>query len=141
MENEEHWKNKYLANLEQVEDFERRLNEAEDLMRLTVARLTLAADGVDKTLDEQLDTLRRQVRKKTDNAAVSATVEQIAHTIKRMDDEKAAGRLTLLSPPLILSHLIRAIDFPRGLTRKARKIDKNLTRKKHEMSWMCCCKR
>lgn len=39
MENEGHWKNKYLANLEQMEDFERRLNEAEDLMRLTVARL------------------------------------------------------------------------------------------------------
>ena len=47
MENEEHWKNKYLANLEQVEAFEHRLNEAEDLMRLTVARLTLAADGID----------------------------------------------------------------------------------------------
>ncbi len=127
MENEEHWKNKYLANLEQIETFERKLNEAEELMRLTVARLTLAADGVD---DDQLDALRREARKKKGNATVRAIVDQIAHTLKRMDGERATGRLALLSPPQLLSRIVDAIDFPRGLASKARKINKRLNKKK-----------
>ena len=40
------WKSKYFDHLEESERKEKQWNEADDLLRKTISRLTLAADGV-----------------------------------------------------------------------------------------------
>ena len=79
------WKQKYyqaLSDLEQQKDFE-------SLLRLSLSRLSLAAQGLDPTLDTQLESLRNALRKKSqEQKTIQDILEKMQKTIIRMELNK-----------------------------------------------------
>jgi diguanylate cyclase len=85
------WKQKYFASLEDLEVREKQLAETESVMRHSLTRLSLAAAGIDPGLDEQLEKFRKVVRGGADTAQLQRLIEDISHTVKRIDQKQARG--------------------------------------------------
>ena len=83
------WKKKYYTSLGSLESKERALNEIEGVLRLSLSRLTLAAEGVDKGLDQQLLELRKTARGSFDKQRLERLIESISETVKRLDKNYA----------------------------------------------------
>jgi len=119
------WKRKYYDSLEQLETRERQWGQMEDLLRRTISRLTLAADGLDPTLDEQLRALRDAIRDRAEPPVLRARIEAMSKTLVKLDNQRAAeqalpGRVEVLDRVLAAAHL------PRPLAREAKALRKTL---------------
>ena len=80
-----HWKQKYLDQLESFEHQQAQWQETEELLRKTVSRLTLAADGIDATLDGQLRALRDAIRDRVDSHSLKQHIEAMSRTLVKLD--------------------------------------------------------
>ncbi len=83
----EQWKKKYFGQLEEFEREQKQWHEAEDLLRKTVSRLTLAADGLDDTLDRQLRDLRNAVRDRASTTQLRSRVDEMSSTLLKLDKQ------------------------------------------------------
>lgn len=81
----EQWKRKYLDNLEESERSEKQWNDSDELLRKTISRLTLAADGLDDTLDKQLRDLRDAIRDHGSTSQLRVRVDEMSKTLVRLD--------------------------------------------------------
>ncbi len=79
------WKQKYLDNLEECERTEKQWKDNDELLRKTISRLTLAADGLDDTLDEQLCCLRDAIREHSSTPKLRVCIEEMSKTLVRLD--------------------------------------------------------
>ena len=87
------WRQKYFRNLEDLEKKEKQWREAEELLRRTISRLTLAADGLDEMLDGQLRALRDAIRDRVNNATLKEHIEAMSRTLVRLDlEHQGSGR-------------------------------------------------
>ena len=79
------WKQKYLASLEQLESQEREWSELESLLRLAVQRLSLAAEGIDPILDDQLAKIRDVVGNNKQSGKLTSLIDDISRSVERLD--------------------------------------------------------
>jgi len=79
------WKKKYFTSLEDLELREKQLAETESVMRHSLTRLSLAAAGIDASLDEQLEKFRKQLRSGADKVQLQRLIEGISETVKHID--------------------------------------------------------
>lgn len=63
------WREKYLQSLDDQDALQAKFEKQQELLRQAVVRLSLAAEGQDTELDEQLTTLRASLRKGYDRPA------------------------------------------------------------------------
>jgi diguanylate cyclase len=121
----ETWKRKYYDALEQHEAHERQWAQADDLLRKTLSRLTLAADGLDDTLDRQLKALRDAIRDRADSRLLRQRIEAMSESLVRLDSKRAA-KTTAPSPAAPLQSLLDSLQLPRGHARRVKTLRKNL---------------
>lgn len=119
------WKRRYYDSLEQLEKKEKLWARTEDLLRRAISRLTLAAEGLDSTLDEQLESLRGAFRDKADGGVLYQRVEAMSDTLLRLDQKKKAGRTVKASTPS-LTRLLDRLELPKGLGRKTKVLRQHL---------------
>lgn len=81
----EQWKSKYLNHLEESERSEKQWKDSDELLRKTISRLTLAADGLDDTLDKQLRDLRDAIRDHGSTAQLRVRIDEMSKTLVRLD--------------------------------------------------------
>jgi diguanylate cyclase len=81
------WKQKYFAQLEESEARHKQWQDAEDLLRKTISRLTLAADGLDPDLDGQLRDLRNAIRDRASTAQLQMLLEDMSRTLVKLDGQ------------------------------------------------------
>ncbi len=81
----EQWKKKYLDYLEESERNEKQWKASDELLRKTISRLTLAADGLDDTLDQQLRDLRDAIRDHSSTAQLRGHIDDMSKTLVRLD--------------------------------------------------------
>ncbi|MCO6412789.1 MAG: diguanylate cyclase [Thiogranum sp.] len=120
----EQWKKKYFDHLEESEYREKQWAEADDLLRKTISRLTLAADGVDKTLDRQLRDLRNAIRDRVTAAQLRRCIDDMSGTLVKLDGERRKREPRGDHNPLL--ELLDALSLPRGTGRQARALRKQL---------------
>jgi diguanylate cyclase len=82
------WKKKYFDGLGEFEREQKQWHEAEDLLRKTIFRLTLAADGLDDDLDRQLSDLRNAVRNRASTAQLRSRVDDLSKTLVKLDKQR-----------------------------------------------------
>lgn len=104
------WKKKYFDQLEQSEHQEKQWSEADELLRKTVSRLTLAADGVDDTLDRQLRDLRNAIRDRASTAQLRSLLDDMSRTLVRLDKTRQQRGRQLEEKPLL--NLLEALPLP-----------------------------
>jgi len=119
------WKRRYYDSLEQLEKKEKLWVRTEDLLRRAISRLTLAAEGLDNTLDEQLESLRGAFRDKADGSVLYQRVEAMSETLLRLDQKKKAHRTKKATTPS-LTRLLDRLELPKGLGRKTKALREHL---------------
>lgn len=125
------WKEKYLRQLDELEQRERDWAALEKILRQSVSRLALAVETSDRLLGEQLESLRKAIRQNATASQIGALMEEISNSMLRLDQlqnhqtdalaERLAGleeRLEHLRPPAALKAPMQALR--KGL-RAARK--------------------
>jgi len=82
------WKQKYMASLDKLEQKEKHFQEVEELLRVGISRVALAAQGVDKSLDRDLAELRKIVRRGKAYDGLHRIVDSISDSVKYLEDSK-----------------------------------------------------
>ena len=82
------WKDKYLTALEEFELSQKKDQARLDLLRRGLVRVSLAADGLDPILDEQLDEIRTALRGGRDIQTLEPVIAQLERTIMALDDRR-----------------------------------------------------
>ncbi len=82
----EQWKRKYLDYLEESERREKQWKDSDELLRKTISRLTLAADGLDETLDRQLRDLRDAIRDHGSTSQLRSRIDEMSKTLVKLDN-------------------------------------------------------
>ncbi|RLU03233.1 MAG: GGDEF domain-containing protein [Ketobacter sp.] len=82
------WKDKYLTALEEFEQSQKKDQSRLDLLRRGLVRVSLAADGLDPILDEQLDEIRTALRGGRDIQTLEPVIAQLERTIMALDDRR-----------------------------------------------------
>lgn len=118
------WKKKYFDHLEESEYREKQWAEADDLLRKTISRLTLAADGVDKTLDRQLRDLRNAIRDRVTAAQLRRCIDDMSDTLVKLDGERRKREPRGEHNPLL--ELLDALSLPKGTGRQVKALKKQL---------------
>lgn len=121
----ETWKRKYYDTLEQHEAKERQWAQADDLLRKTLSRLTLAADGQDAVLDRQLKELRDAIRDRADGRLLRQRIEAMSESLVRLDSRRAA-KAAAPGPGASLQSLLDKLNLPRGYGRRVKALRKQL---------------
>ena len=75
------WKNKYLANLEELEVKEKQWRESEKNLRALITHLTNAADTSSLKLNEQLSVLRNAINKGVAANKLKKAIDEVADSI------------------------------------------------------------
>jgi len=125
------WKEKYLRQLDELEQRERDWAALEKILRQSVSRLALAVETPDRLLAEQLESLRQAIRKNATASQIGALMEEISNSMLRLDQlhkhqtntlaERLASveeRLERLRPPAALKAPVQGL---RKALRAARK--------------------
>lgn len=120
----EQWKKKYFTQLEDSESKEKQWHEADELLRKTISRLTLAADGLDDVLDQQLLDLRNAIRDRATTLQLRSLVDSMSRTLARLDKERVEGGSNTGAEPLL--DLLEALSLPRGTGRQTKALKKQL---------------
>lgn len=120
------WKDKYLTALEEFELSQQRDQSRLDLLRRGLVRVSLAADGLDPILDEQLDEIRTALRGGRDIQSLEPVIAQLERTIMALDDRRKDDQSELQE--LIDTQLEKylALSLPRADKTTIKKLRKSL---------------
>lgn len=124
-QNDAHWKEKYLTSLDKYEKKEKAWKELEELLRLGMNRVALAAEGVDTTLDRHLKSLRKSIRSGAYNG-LESIVEDISHSVKRLDDLRKEHEKVDNRPGTVLLNLVNTLNIPRQYKSQLKELQKQL---------------
>jgi len=108
---EENWKQKYLASLDNLEKQENKWQSTEALLKQGLTRVALAAQGLDAALDDDLVLLRKTLRKDIDLQQLESVVSDLGQSVKRLDEHRSDKRTTR-SPQELLTHWLDSLSFP-----------------------------
>ncbi len=84
----EQWKEKYLATLDILEKTQTENAAQIELLRKGLVRISLAADGLDASLDDQLEQLRAALRNDNSSSRLEPLLKQLEHTVVSLDDRR-----------------------------------------------------
>jgi len=118
------WKQKYLDQLDESERREKQWQQADDLLRKTVSRLSLAADGLDAALDRQLRDLRNAIRDRASTAQLDVLLENMSRTLVKLDGQRKQRSQQEGEGPLL--SLLDALSLPRGTGRQSKALRRQL---------------
>ena len=118
-----HWKNKYLELLDQQDAQEANFAKQTELLKRALIRSSLAAEGNDQQLDQQLQTLRTLLRNDIRANQLENHIEQLEDAIlkseNKLQQRKDALSITLsnfvqqlqqLQPPKDIQKALRAFE-------------------------------
>lgn len=122
----EQWRAKYYDSVAEQERLEKEWRRTENVLRQCISRLTLAADGSDRELNQQLDKLRGAIRKNAGRAELEALIQSLSEHLVRLEQQRRSHAKPP-SPLEVLRRLADGINFPRGLGHKAKAYSKSLS--------------
>jgi diguanylate cyclase len=120
----EQWKRKYFDQLEDAERKEKQWQQADELLRKTISRLTLAADGQDDTLDRQLRDLRNAIRDRANSAQLQKAIDAMSTTMVKLENERK--QVADNGNDNVMLKLLDQLELPRGTGRKTKQLRKLL---------------
>ncbi|MCG6968799.1 MAG: GGDEF domain-containing protein [Gammaproteobacteria bacterium] len=128
MDNADDWKQKYFLSLEKLEQLEHKTRSWEDLenlLRLAMSRVAVAAQGVDPVLDKHLQSLRNSVRS-GDYPALEDIIEKISTTVKRLDEQRQHNPSSASTAPQLLLNLLEQLKFPKRYKKRLKALRKSI---------------
>jgi|GEM_PF-420875 len=121
----ENWKQKFYDQLDRLEQKEQDWEKLESLLKRTVGRLSLAAEGQSHSLDKFLREIRASVKGKVDQLRLEQILEDLSALLTRLDENKAGPDRKIISA---LDQLLQNIKFTEQHTRQLKKLQKSMSR-------------
>ncbi len=118
------WKRRYYEQLERFEHEEERWRHSEEVLRRTLLRLSLAADGLDAELDKQLQALRSHIRRGIDSHGLENLLENMSESLVRLDHRRQDH--SHLTPPRLLLRLLDELALPKAAQKQFKPLRKTL---------------
>lgn len=120
------WKEKYLHHVEQLEQRERDWIAFEKILRQAISRLALAVETPDRLLSEQLEQLRKAIRKNATASQVSMLMEEISSSMLRIDQQQSARTDAIAATLTRLDQRLQQLHPPAELKAPIRQLRKSL---------------
>ncbi|MED5606418.1 GGDEF domain-containing protein [Pseudomonas sp. JH-2] len=109
------WKEKYLANIDQQERLERRWEVRVDLLRRGLVRSSLAAEGSDKAVDQCMQELRELLRRNDIDAGLARLIPRLEKTVldsEQRRQQRIRQNVTALQQ---IAQQLLGLDLPRDV--------------------------
>lgn len=126
MSDEQRWKAKYLESLEQQEKLERRWDARLDLLRRGLVRSSLAAEGVDKAVDQCMVELREILRRDDIDVALAALIPRLEKAV--LDSEQRRQERVEQNANAIegLTQQLLKLELPGEVRKPLKKLSKQI---------------
>ncbi|MNO66988.1 Response regulator PleD [compost metagenome] len=115
MSNDEslHWKKRYLENLDRQERAERRWKARTDLLRRGLVRSSLAAEGMDRAVDQCMQQLREILRREEMDVGLARLIPQLERTLLDSERRRQQSIQQNIEALTRLAEQLLALDMPR----------------------------
>jgi len=110
LEENNDWRSKYQAALNQLETRELEWERIEKLLRKTIGRLAIAGRGLDNRLDRQLRLIQELSRDKRDQKLAEA-LEQLSVIVSALEDAPSDDKPRRSDPILLMLELLQNVHF------------------------------
>lgn len=120
------WKKKFLDALEVHDSREKSLINRIRLLRRGLVGVSLAGDGLDSTLDRELNALRTALRTEDSESGLEVLLERIERSVLRLDTRKEQSSRGIQNALTQSAAQLQEIDVSRELKRAIRQFSKNL---------------
>ncbi len=120
------WKKKFLDALEAHDHREKSLINRIRLLRRGLVGVSLAGDGIDPTLDRELNALRSALRAEDSESGLEVLLERIERSVLRLDTRKEQDHRGIQNALLQSATQLQTIEVSRELKRALRQYHKNL---------------
>ena len=118
------WKQKYEEALDQLERNERNFKRTEELLHKALSRISIAAEGLDAKLDDQLQELRDAVRGgSTDEAKLYGLIDRLSDTLAEVEEERTRKEA---EPRQALAELLARLPLSGKAKRRAEALREQL---------------
>ena len=107
----DNWKQKYLDSLDTLEKHEKVRQATETILKQGLSRVALAAQGLDKKLDEDLAQLRKTIRGTIELSRLETVIDDLSLSVTRLDDQRS-GKSSSHSPQDMLTHWLDTLSLP-----------------------------
>ncbi len=113
----EKWKSRYYDSLDQLEVKEATYQKVEETLRSALSHLCIAAGGMAPEIDQQLETLRSDIRDGDDGDQLKASIKKIIDTIDHLEEKQAesiqsSSVSNILSINEVLLQLLERLEVP-----------------------------
>jgi diguanylate cyclase len=122
------WKRKYYDALHQLDAKDREAADVDSLMRHSVARLSLMANGLHPKLDRQLEKLRKVARSGGDSGAIRDLVDVASETVRELELKLTSASDDTHTRRQALADFLAGVEFPGDLSESAARLHRRLGR-------------
>ena len=119
------WKQKYYDNLDQLDKNKNDWQALESILKKTVLRLSIAAEGTHASLNRHLHDIRSMVKDQVNIMRLENTLDDFSSLLLKLEDNKASPDRKVVS---MLTGLLENITFPDELNKKKNKLIKKLSK-------------
>ena len=120
------WKKKFLDALEANDQREKSLINRIRLLRRGLVGVSLAGDGLDPTLDRELNALRTALRAEDSESGLEVLLERIERSVLRLDTRKEQDHRGIQNALLQSATQLQTLEVSRKLKRALKQYHKSL---------------
>lgn len=120
------WKKKYLELLDKQEKVEAGFNTQTQLLKRALIRSSLAAEGNDQQLDQQLQTLRTFLRKDINNSELESHINQLEKAVLKSEKNQQQRKVLLGTTLTQLTQQLQQLQPAKDIQKELKLFEKNL---------------
>jgi len=122
-QDEEHWKSKYYTQLDQLEKKEKEWSELESVLKRTVGRLSLAAEGQNDSVDRYISDIRTVIKNDIDRIRLESILDDLSKLLAKIEEKKGAPDQQVVA---VLHALLESLELPKSCKKAKQKLLKRL---------------
>ena len=122
------WKEKYLALLDKQEALENNFATQTELLKRALVRSSLAAEGQDEQLDQELHTLRALVRQTINTSKLENHIEHLEQAVLKSEVQAQQRQATLQMTLTYLVQQLLQLQLPKALQKTLKAFAKDLSK-------------
>ena len=119
------WKQKYRDNLDLLDKKQSDWQSLEAILKKAVLRLSITAEGQNKSIDRHLQDIRSIIKKQVDILRLDNKLDAISSLLIKLDDNKATEDIKIVTT---LTQLLKNTHFPASADKQKNKLIKKLAK-------------
>ena len=124
-QNADQWKKKFYDQLDQLEQKEHEWGKLEALLKRTIGRLSLAAEGHHHALDQHIRDVRDSVRETVNSRRLESILEKLSAGLVKIEEQNKTPPRKIVS---VLQLLTDTLELPASCRKAQEKLEKKIAR-------------